>query len=85
MITGCFQSGPTIRLWFREHKMTFMEASEMFRIDDWIREESFLPISEATGIDIETFYQSFKQATDPPCLQTPKMLWSGPYRETPSP
>ncbi len=37
-----------------------------------------LPLEEATGISVETFYETFKDPTHPICLETPLNLWPGP-------
>lgn len=36
------------------------------------------PVEEATGMDVETFYETFKDPNNPICLETPLSLWPAP-------
>lgn len=63
--------------WSPEEGLTFAETGEGLHkphrpiIYD-------LPLEEATGISVETFYETFKNANEPICLETPTELWPGP-------
>lgn len=37
-----------------------------------------LPLEEATGMNIETFYETFKDPNNPICLESPLSLWPDP-------
>lgn len=78
-ITGCPQQKPALvlSLWSPERQLTFAEAtSETIEIreDGWL----YHPLQEATGMDVETFYQTFKEANNSVCLETPAGLWPSP-------
>lgn len=62
-------------LWSPEHTMTFEEAADQYRLQ--LHEEGvlFLPLSEATDMDEEGFYQTFKDPNADTCIQTPMELW----------
>jgi len=79
-IEGCPQQRPAavVALWSSERRLTFSEATSQ-TID--IRNEIWWPyrlLQEATGMDIETFYQTFKNSNNAICLETPADLWPQP-------
>ena len=63
--------------WSPEEELTFAETIEGLHkprrpiIYD-------LPLEEATGMSVEIFYETFKVANGPICLETPTGLWPGP-------
>lgn len=71
-IQGCFQGNPSLWLWHGDRSMTFTEAAELFSWD--VQNVLYLPLSDATGMTVDMFYQSFKDE-QVVCLQTPKNLW----------
>jgi len=79
-IRGCPQHKPatTLALWSPERALTFSEATSQtaeIRIEDWW---PYLSLQEATGMDVETFYQTFKKSDNSICLETPANLWPQP-------
>ena len=76
VIRGCNFNKPASKygLWSPKQKMTFEDASHVFRMN--INEPGFLvlPIQDATNIDIETFYTTFKESNTT-CIETPIELW----------
>ncbi len=76
-ISGCFQeedSPPTLFLSSPEIALTPQEVLEVSHFDEG---QFYLPLEEATGMEIETFYQIFKQSNGTNCLETPVELWTG--------
>ena len=71
-IQGCFQGNPSLWLWHGDRLLTFTEAVELFSWD--VQNVLYLPLSDATGMTVDMFYQSFKDE-QVVCLQTPKNLW----------
>jgi len=73
LVQGCPHRGMSIflYLWNPRQSITFSEATRKFmRAED----RSFLPLSEATEMDVETFYRTFK-VPDTSCLETSAELW----------
>ncbi len=74
-VEGCPQKylHPWIFLWTPKHRVSFAEAIS------WtlgVGEQSqYLPLEEATGMDIEKFHQTFKESNNEQCLKTPIALW----------
>lgn len=62
--------------WSPEEKLTFVEAEHGLHEPRPIIYD--LPLEEATGISVQTFYEKFKNANGPICLETPTELWPGP-------
>jgi hypothetical protein len=74
-VLGCRNEGVPSRLglWAPEQKMTFNEAIELFRVQtDGIL---FLLLEQATDMNTETFYDTFKQSNDAACIKSPTSLW----------
>lgn len=77
-LQGCPQGSgyrPLLWLWSSDQKMTFMEAAKKavrFGLDE---AQYYRPLEEATGMAIETFYQTFKDPTNTTCLETPSEMW----------
>lgn len=78
IIRGCLGKDPGLFLWNPGEKITLKEFGEMFEWDitDY---EPYLSLDEATGMDIETFYQTYKDAQGLVCLETPRELWPNPF------
>jgi len=79
-IRGCPQQKPALvlSLWSPETQLTFDEATSQtidIRNEDWW---PYRPLQEATGIDVMTFYETFKKADNTRCLETPADLWPQP-------
>lgn len=77
-VRGCFSGKESLRLivWSPEEELTFVEAEHGLHEPRPILYD--LPLEEATGISVETFYETFKNASEPICLETPTELWPGP-------
>lgn len=76
-VEGCFNQSD-ILLWLvsPERNITFSEARQKTsQIDN---SQQHLTLQEATGLDIETFYESFKDSNSNQCLQTPASIWHLP-------
>jgi hypothetical protein len=77
-IVGCpLEPAPQAFMWLIEEgsSITFDQArSETLHIGD---DQLYLPLSEATDLTIEDFYQLFTETTGDNCLSTPAELW--PY------
>jgi hypothetical protein len=64
---------PFFDLWSPEtHELSFQEAKKF--IDTRSLPEP-MPLLEATGMDVQTFYETFKNPETDVCLETPKRLW----------
>lgn len=80
-IRGCPQQReywPLLWLWSPRIDMTFVDTSAQtvnFGLDE---EKAYLPLEEATGMNVETFYQTFKNPDNQDCLETPAALWPPP-------
>jgi hypothetical protein len=81
-VRACEQFDPSLMLWEVGQELTLSDAMQMF---DFQLEGPIRPLQEATGMEVSTFYKTFKDAPGPICLETPKKLWLGPYGETPEP
>lgn len=64
---------PFIHLWSPKiQKLSFQEAKTFI---DTVNLPEPQPLFEATGMDVETFYETFKNPDTDVCLETPKNLW----------
>lgn len=78
-VRSCLSGKESVHLvaWSPEEELTFAETTEGLHkprrpiIYD-------LPLEEATGMSVEIFYETFKMANEPICLETPTELWPGP-------
>jgi hypothetical protein len=67
-------NSPFIYLWSPEkNKLSFQDAKQRF-VDTRNMPEP-KPLFEATGMDVKTFYETFKNPDTDVCLGTPKNLW----------
>jgi len=65
---------PFIYLWSPEtNKMSFQDAKQKFLDTTNLPEPK--PLPEATGMDVKTFYETFKDPDTNVCIETPKDLW----------
>ena len=65
---------PFIYLWSPEKtKMSFQDAKQKFIDTTFLPEPQ--PLVDATGMDVNTFYKTFKNPNTDVCLETPKDLW----------
>lgn len=65
---------PFIYLWSPEiSKISFQDAKQKFL--DTTNLPGPKPLLEATGMDVKTFYETFKNPDTDVCLETPKNLW----------
>lgn len=64
---------PFIYLWAPEKQISFDEAKRKFLDTRWLPEPK--PLLDATGMDVKTFYETFKNPNTDACLETPKDLW----------
>jgi hypothetical protein len=88
-VWGCKMGGTPSKfgLWSPKERMTFDEAAKEFRVypppvveieglqamyDEGVL---FLPIEEATSMDVQEFYQTYKMPNSSVCMQTPTELW----------
>lgn len=74
-IQNCFDNlySPFIYIWSSDTPMTSREA-----IDALLNTQSMpypIPLDEATGMDVITFYEAFKSPNSTTCLETPAELW----------
>ncbi len=78
MLRGCLERKAGLFLWNPLKRITLKEFGEMFGV--YVDEhEPYLSLEEATGMDIDTFYRTYKGAQGPVCLETPRDLWPNPF------
>jgi hypothetical protein len=73
-LTSCFQDPYQVFLLLVAAKQpfTFTQALDSGR---FTTEHRYLSLKEATGLDVNTFYELFSNTNNPLCLQTPSELW----------
>ncbi|MBN2118239.1 MAG: hypothetical protein JW730_16815 [Anaerolineales bacterium] len=64
---------PVIHLWSADRQTLSFEEAKFFIDRANLPEPQ--PLLEATGMDVETFYETFKDPETEVCLETPKDLW----------
>lgn len=78
-VRGCgFEQDDLVLLgtWFSDEDLSYETAVER---GVGFGEATFaLPLEEATGMSVETFYETFKDVNNPICLETPLSLWPAP-------
>jgi hypothetical protein len=63
--------------WSPEEELTFADTTE--GLHKPLRPVIYdLLLEEATGMSVETFYETFRNANEPVCLETPIELWPNP-------
>lgn len=79
-VLGCgFEQDDIILLgtWLQEGKELSFETAS--RPGSGFAETTFaLPLEDATGMNVGTFYETFKDPNNPICLETPLSLWPAP-------
>jgi len=58
--------------------MTFREAVDTFGLDYYKWDKPIMPLEEATGMTVETFYETYRDPANDPCIETPRDLWPDP-------
>lgn len=74
-VQGCFRNSkfPFIYVWGAGEDTTFEASIKKFR---WYDETwAFRPLEEATQLNVEEFYQGFRDPNNAGCLDTPAILW----------
>ena len=77
-LRACLDEDNSFYFWKPDRKLTFEEFQERFDLEV-IEEEPYLPVDKALGMDVATFYQRYKDALNPICLETPRDLWPNPF------
>ncbi|MEK6256425.1 MAG: hypothetical protein N2C13_03785, partial [Chloroflexota bacterium] len=78
LIQGCFDenfaryNNPTLTLWSKDIQLSMQDINEFNSIPNQPN------LEEAIGMDIETFYQTYKDPGKRPCVETPENLWPDP-------
>jgi len=78
IIQGCFSNSPVLFLWASGQPMTFREAADTFGLDYYKWDKPIMPLEEATGMTVETFYETYRDPANDPCIETPRDLWPDP-------
>ena len=76
-IKACINHSPTLYLWNPQERISFSEFGRLFN-QGIVNNYYLLPLEEATGMDIEEFYELYKNADSPPCFETDRDLWPEP-------
>lgn len=63
---------PFIHLWSLSENLPFQEAKKFLDTENLPEPK---PLFDATGMDVKTFYEAFKNSDATVCLGTPKDLW----------
>ncbi len=68
-----FEQVTDLRLWLQSpnQEYSFLQLANL----DPTEQAQLLPIEEATGMDVETFYKTFKEAYTTVCLESPAEVW----------
>lgn len=74
-LVNCFEDlySPFVYIWSPDKPITSTEA-----IDTYLNIEAMpypIPLEDATGMDVITFYEAFRNAENPACLETPRDIW----------
>ena len=78
VLHGCFVDATTyLVVWPPTETFTLSERLENTTQFNYYDHIPGRPLEEATGMTIETFYQTFQNAEPPLCLETPNSLWPG--------
>jgi hypothetical protein len=83
-IIGCPQQAKYPRLWLwsaKEGKTYAKLALETNNFGSGEILPTFMPLEQATGMSVETFYNTFKNESNTTCLETPLELWLAPGQE----
>jgi hypothetical protein len=77
-ITGCIEGSPSLQIWAGDKPHNLDEAMQIMSwYDPYL---IYLDISDATlgELDVEGFYETFKNNNAEPCFRTPINLWPEP-------
>lgn len=71
----CLDNAGGLLLWYPEESLSFEEAANLF---NWnIHEVPYLPISEATDVEIPAFFNNYSGQETGICVETPTGIWPG--------
>lgn len=72
-ICPVFEQVNYLRLWLQspERGIPLLQLANL----DPLEQAQMLPLEEATGMDIQTFYETFRQAGTTACLESPAEIW----------
>lgn len=77
-IKACILHSPQLILWSPKKEISFQEILKIY-YGGFEEYHPILPLDEATGMNIEQFYQSYKNSDVSPCFKTNRELWPEPY------
>lgn len=78
-IRGCLSVSADLSLWSPKNSWTLDEAVKHMTVPILEQEDKpRLSIYEATGMSVFEFYETYKNSTVTPCIDTPKNLWPVP-------
>lgn len=68
-----FEQVTHLRLWLQSpgQERSLLELADL----DPLEQAQMLPLEEATGMDVQTFYETFRQAGTTTCLESPAEVW----------
>lgn len=68
-----FEQVAYLCLWLQSHEQerSLLQLAGL----DPLEQAQMLPLEEATGMDVHTFYETFRQAGTEACLQSPTEVW----------
>jgi hypothetical protein len=78
-VRSCFLESSyevVLAAWLPQEELTYAEA--VSRFDSFGKIEYDLPLEEAIGMSLDSFYETFSSSGEPLCLETPTDLWPGP-------
>jgi hypothetical protein len=82
ILHNCIEYGPLLLLWSPERQLNYADAIVSLGLDFQF---PFLPVSEALGMDVPTFYETYRGADREVCIDTPVDLWIWGATMTPTP
>jgi hypothetical protein len=82
ILNSCLEYGPFLVLWSPEPDISYEDIATTLGMN---YQFPFLPVSEALGMDVKTFYQTYKGIDQEVCLETPVDLWLWGTTPTPTP
>lgn len=73
-LMGCpIPVGPWLNVWVADVDLSEETINEWVLVSD--PTSLFKPLEEATNMDIELFYKTFRESLDQDCIETPQELW----------
>jgi hypothetical protein len=74
IVTGCPQNDPAkaLSLWSPDDSLSFEEVKNGYAVYN----THFLALDETKSIDIDTFYERFKNSANTDCLEIPAEVWN---------